>query len=87
MTINEFIKKRPYLIWYTKNFDNLSKEAIVEAVLNYGDWDDVKKMISILGIKKTADIFRKKSKPSKMGRQNYGDKTKHFFTLYFNKYA
>lgn len=87
MTINEFIKKRPYLIWYTKNYDGLSKEAIVEAVLNYGNWDDVKKMISILGIKKTAAIFRKKSKPSKMGRQNYENKTKHFFTLYFNKYA
>lgn len=84
MTINEFIKKRPYLIWYTKNFDNLSQEAIVEAVLNYGDFDDVKKMISILGIRKTAAIFRKKSKQK---RCNYRPEIKNYFQLYFKKYA
>ncbi|MBI4652986.1 hypothetical protein HY750_01925 [Candidatus Kuenenbacteria bacterium] len=87
MTINEFIKKRPHLIWYTKNYDNLDPESIVEAVLNYGNWDDVQKMIKILGIKKTAKIFREKSKPSAIGRQNYAIRTKNFFTLYFNKYA
>lgn len=84
MTINEFIKKRPYLIWYTKNFDNLSQEAIVEAVLNYGDFDDVKKMISILGMRKTAVIFRKKLKQK---RCNYRPEVKNYFRLYFNKYA
>ena len=84
MTINEFIKKRPYLIWYTKNFDELSQEAIVEAVLNYGDWDDVKKMISILGMRKTAAIFRKKSKQK---RCNYRPEIKNYFQLYFKKYV
>jgi len=39
-SINNFIKKRPYLVWYTKNYDNLSEEAVVEAVLNYGNFDD-----------------------------------------------
>lgn len=87
MTIHQFIKKRPYLIWYVKNLDRLSEASIVEHVLNYGDWDDVQAMIKILGLKKTAKIFRAKSKPSAIGRQNYTDKTKHFFTLYFNKYA
>jgi hypothetical protein len=84
MTINEFIKKRPYLIWHTKNFDNLSQEAIVEAVLNYGDFNDVKKMISILGMRKTAAIFRKKSKQK---RCNYRPEIKNYFQLYFKKYA
>lgn len=87
MNIHQFIKKRPYLVWYVKDLEKLSDESIVEHVLNYGDWDDVQKMIKILGIKKTAEIFRVKSKPSKMGRQNYAGKTKHFFTLYFNKHA
>lgn len=87
MTIHEFIKKRPYLIWYVKNLDKLSEESIVEHVLNYGDWDDVQEMIKILGMKKTAKIFRAKSKPSEIGRQNYVKKTKYFFTLYFNKHA
>lgn len=84
MTINDFIKKRPYLVWHTKNYDNLSEEAIVEAVLNYGDFADVQKMIKILGIKKTAAIFRKKSGQK---RCNYRPEIKNYFHLYFNKYA
>ena len=87
MTIHQFIKARPYLIWYVQNLDKLSEASIVEHVLNYGDWDDVQKMIEILGIKKTAKIFREKSRPDKFGRQNYNEITKHFFTIYFNKYA
>jgi hypothetical protein len=84
MTINDFIKRRPYLVWYTKNFDHLSEESIVESVLNYGDWNDVQKMISILGIKKTSKIFRK---AAFMKRSNYHPKTKHYFNLFFNKHA
>lgn len=84
MTINDFIRKRPYLVWYTKNYKHLSKEAIVEAVLNYGDFDDIKKMFSILGIKKTADIFRERIRRR---RNNYRPEIKNYFQLYFNKYA
>ncbi|OGZ25632.1 MAG: hypothetical protein A3I85_00775 [Candidatus Nealsonbacteria bacterium RIFCSPLOWO2_02_FULL_38_63] len=84
MTIVSFIKKRAYLVWYTKNYNNLSNEAIVEAVLNYGDFNDVKKMIKILGIKKVATIFREKSKEK---RCNYRPEIKNYFRLYFDKYA
>lgn len=86
MTIRQFIKKRPYLVWYVKNLDKLSEESIVEHVLNYGDWDDVQKMIKILGMKKTAEIFREKSKPSKMGRQNYRPEIVRYFSMYFDKH-
>lgn len=84
MTLADFIKKRRYLVWYTKDFKNLSQEAIVEAVLNYGDFDDVKKLIAILGIKKTAAIFRKNSRKK---RCNYRPEVKNYFQFYFNKYA
>lgn len=84
MTINDFIKKRPYLVWYTRNFEHLSEKAIVEAVLNYGDFEDIKKMMSILGIKRTADIFRKQIKQR---RVNYDPKIINYFKLYFKKYA
>jgi len=87
MTIIDFIKERKYLIWWVKDYDRLNAEAIVEATLNYGDWNDVQTLIKILGIKEVARIFREKSQPSAMGRQNYRNKTKHYFTLYFNKYA
>lgn len=84
MTLNSFIKKKHYLVWYTKNYDNLSKEAVIEAVLNYGDFDDVKKIIKILGIKKTAEIFFKQSSKK---RNNYNPKIANYFSLYFKKYA
>jgi len=85
--LKNFIKSRKYLVWYIKEPEKLSPESITEHTLNYGDWDDVQELIKILGIKKMARIFRKKSKPSKMGRQNYEPKVINYFNLYFNKYA
>lgn len=87
MTVHDFIKKRKYLIWWVKDYNKLDAESVVEATLNYGDWDDVQTLIKILGIKKVAKIFRAKSKPSKIGRQNYRREAIHYFNLYFNKYA
>ena len=85
--LKNFIAKRPYLIWYVKDYAALSPEAIVEATLNYGNWDDVQTLIKILGMKRTAAIFREKSKPSKIGRQNYRPEIKNYFGLYFDKYS
>ncbi|MEK7091801.1 MAG: hypothetical protein AAB900_02310 [Patescibacteria group bacterium] len=87
MTITDFIKERKYLIWWVKDYDHLSAEAIVEATLNYGDWNDVQTLIKILGIQKVAGIFRTKSQPSALGRQNYRPVVVNYFSLYFNKYA
>ncbi|NQU82480.1 MAG: hypothetical protein HQ539_00835 [Parcubacteria group bacterium] len=84
MTIQKFIKKRPYLFWSVKDLDNLSEESIVENVLNYGDFDDIRKMIKILKIQKTAKIFNKQIKQK---RNNYDPKIVNYFKLYFKKYA
>ena len=82
--INEFIKKRPTLIWYTKNYDKLPAESIVEAVLNYGNWHDVRKVIKILGIKKVAEIFKKEAQQT---RKNLRPEIIQYFDLYFKKHA
>jgi len=84
MNTKEFIENRRDLVWYVKNPKELSDDAIVEAVLNYGEWEDVKKIIEILGEEKTAEIFKKNSSKK---RSNYNKKTKHYFDLYFKKYA
>lgn len=86
MTIHEYIKTKPYLFWSVKNLDNLSDEAIVEGILNYGDWKDTQKLIEILGIKKVAEIFRKQTDKNKL-RINYSPKMKNYFQLYFEKYV
>ena len=87
MTITDFIKKRPYLIWWVKNYDRLGPVPIVEATLNYGDWDDVQTLIKIMCIKKVAKIFREKSPKAEIGRTNYFPEIVHYFNLYFDKYA
>lgn len=84
MTLANFIKKKPYLIWYVKNYESLSKESIVESVLNYGDFPDVKGLISILGIKRVYAIFKKQMRQK---RVNYDPKIINYFKLYFAKYA
>lgn len=84
MDLRSFIKKRPYLIWHTKNFDKLSDEAVVEAVLNWGDFDDVKKLLSILGVQKTAQIFYKQLQQERI---NYDPKVRNYFELFFKKYV
>jgi len=84
MTIQEFIKQRPYLVWYVKDLEKLNEESIVEHVLNYGNWQDVQEMIEILGIRKTAEIFNKQTNQR---RVNYDTKILNYFKLYFSKYA
>lgn len=87
MTIGDFVRKRKHLFWSTKNYDGLSNGAVVEAILNYGDMNDVRELINLLGMQKVAKIFREKSKKSKAGRQNYCSEVISYFNLYFNKYA
>ena len=85
--LGDFIAQRKELVWYVKNPRNLDDDAVVEAVLNYGDWNDVQEMIKIMGIENAATAFRRSSKPDKFQRTNYHPKTRNYFQLYFNKYA
>ena len=76
--------QRKHLIWYTKDYDKLNDEAIVEAVLNYGDWDDVQELLKIMGIKRVAEVFQAHAfRP----RTNYFPDIRNYFRLYFEKYA
>lgn len=84
MDIHDFIAERKHLVWYVKDPRALDNDAIVEAVLNYGNWNDVQELIRILGIKTVAEIFKRGV--GKV-RSNYHKKTAHYFRLYFQKYA
>ncbi len=87
MTTASFVRKRKHLFWSTKNYHGLSNEVIVEGVLNYGNMDDVRELIALLGMQEVARIFRQKSQKSKMGRQNYRPEVINYFSLFFDKYA
>lgn len=84
MTIGDFVRKRKHLFWSTKNYDGLSNEAVVEGVLNYGDMNDVKELISLLGIQKVSKIFHEQTNRPRI---NYRPEIKNYFQLYFQKYA
>ena len=74
------------MIWYVKDYNNLSTDAIVEAVLNYGTFSDIKKLFYIIGLKKVALIFRRQIRGQRT-RNNYNPKIRNYFRLYFDKYA
>lgn len=84
MTIGDFVRKRKYLFWSTKNYDGLSNEAVVEGILNYGGMNDVRELISLLGIKEVAEIFHKQTNRPRI---NYRPEIVNYFRLYFQKYA
>jgi len=84
MLIGDFVRKRKSLFWSTKNYDGLSDAAVVEGVLNYGDMNDVRELISLLGIQEVAKIFRENTNRARI---NYDPKIVNYFSLFFNKYA
>ena len=84
--IKRFIKNHSSLFWYIKEDakESISTEFLVETILNYGELKDVKKMLALLGTKRTAEIFFKQTHNK---RCNYFPKVKYYFTLYFNRHA
>ena len=78
------VKKKPFLFWYIKDKSQLSEKAVVEAILNYGDFDDFHHLCKILGIQKVADIF---FHLIQQPRTNLKKSTINFFKLYFKRHV
>jgi hypothetical protein len=84
MKPQDIIKKKPYLAWYVKDPSKLSDEAVLEHVLNYGNWDDVQQYFHLKGLKETARIF---TVTAGRQRSNYLPEIQHFFSNYFKHHA
>ena len=82
--IRLLIQKKPYLIWSTKNYDNLSAQSILASVISYGDWQDFLELKSILGM---AEIYRLFKESEKNKRSNIRPQTRNYFKRYFARYA
>jgi len=80
----DIIRKNPVLIWYSKNYDGFDLPCIVEAVLNYGSWDEFKELINAVGIEEVAKVFYQHANRP---RCNYKPEIKKFFTEVFAKNA
>lgn len=82
--LRQFIKNKPYLVWSTKNYDNLSEKAIIESILNYGNWDDYLFLENTLGIYKLNTVFNNLISQK---RVNLRPQTINYFSNYFKAYA
>ncbi|MBU2051936.1 hypothetical protein KKH13_01900 [Patescibacteria group bacterium] len=80
----QLIKDKPGLIWYTKNYDGLDAAAVTEAVLSYGDWNDVQTLCRIFGLQELKNIFKKLTNNK---RVNLRPETVNFFNLYFKHHV
>jgi hypothetical protein len=80
LKVTDIITNKPYLAWEVKDPAKLSDESVLEHVLNYGDWRDVKKYIEIKGFDNTKQIFKKTLNKT---RVNYSPQIKHYFERYF----
>lgn len=75
---------KPFLFWDVKDPSRLSERAVVEAVLRHGGMDDFYQLRDILGLRRVADIFQDMAKTARSGMS---PRTKHFWTLYFQRHA
>jgi hypothetical protein len=82
--LRDLVRKNPSLIWYTKSYDTLETKPIVEAIINYGSWQEFLKLKNILGIAKLAAVFKQLDEQK---RNNLIPMYRHFFRHYFIKYA
>ncbi|MDD2487622.1 MAG: hypothetical protein PHS92_04615 [Candidatus Gracilibacteria bacterium] len=45
ITLQTYIKDKKYIFWYIRDISELSDEAIVEGIIKYGTWEDMKMLI------------------------------------------
>ena len=85
--LKELIQQNSNLFWWVpeEKKDNISLDALVEAILNYGSEESVKKLFEYFGEKKVAQIFKKNT--AKRTRVNYFPEVVNYFNLYFSKHV
>lgn len=84
MSKEQFVRKNKQFWWYVKNPAKLDEKAIVEGTVKYGDMKEIRQLMKIFGVEKTARIF---SSQIKGKRCNYDAKTVNYFKHYFKQYA
>ena len=84
--IKQFIREHSNLFWYTpeEKKEEISHELLVETILNYGDLESVKQLISIMGFDRLTKIFLALEGRKKL---NYYPEIYHFFSILVNKNA
>ncbi len=82
--LRNLFQQKPYLAWFVKDKNNLSKESMLEQVFNYGTWQDFLSVEKELGVRQMQIIFESLKNKK---RTNLRTKAINYFNLYFAKYA
>ncbi len=77
----ELVKKKK-LLWYVKDYGQMSMAGILEAVLSYGSWNEVNQLIKLIGKRKLGLVYNQLLSQS---RVNLRPETVNYFNLYFKK--
>lgn len=84
--VKEYIRRHADLFWYSPEDkgETVSDELLVEHILNYGTMDDVRELFQVMGLQRTAEIFR-----GMTGRKalNFFPEIWNYFNLLFARYA
>jgi len=84
LSAQEYIKSQPHLVWYVKDYASLSDAVILESILNYGTWQDVKTIEAILTPEKIRKLYQEIANKK---RTNLKPKTKNYFDMYYRTHA
>ncbi|MCX6266124.1 MAG: hypothetical protein NTW16_02020 [Bacteroidetes bacterium] len=84
--IKAFIRQNSSLFWYTPEDkkEEISHEFLVETILNYGDLENIKTLLRIMGVEETSRIFFSAEGRKKL---NYYPEVYNYFSLLFSRYA
>jgi hypothetical protein len=84
--IRSFINKHSDLFWYipADKKEEISHELMVETIFNYGNLDDIRQLVNILGIKRLTEIY---NGINGRKRLNYYPEVFNLFSLIIRKYA
>jgi len=87
--VKAFIRKHSSLFWYIseEKKEDISREVLIEFVLNYGDMAMVKELFELIGLKQLSEIFFNSVNCSERRKSNYNELTINYFTLIFNEYT
>jgi hypothetical protein len=82
----DYIRRHGELFWYSPGDkgETVSDELLVEHILNYGTMDDVQELFRVLGLQRTAEVFRGMKGRKKL---NFFPEIWNYFKLLFARYA
>jgi hypothetical protein len=85
--IENYIEKRKNLFWSVADSrkKDIGEPLLVETILNYGTLEDVRELITVLGLKQTATVFFDATQ--NQIRHNYFPEVENYFRLYFQRHV